>query len=77
MDYGGGEMAEERQPVSVKYLPGDKVWINGDIPAHIDITQLRWPTDAVPIYKVVYWHEGKREECWCDEFELRGAGQTA
>ena len=53
--------------VVVKFLPGDKVTVAGDIPAWVEIVQL---TVGKARYNVFYWHDGKRVDCWVDEWEL-------
>jgi hypothetical protein len=50
------------------YKPGDRVLLENEIKARIDIIQLT--TDNKVRYFITWWSNGKREEGWFDRDEF-------
>jgi len=55
--------------LTVKFLPGDKIRV-GDITGHVSLLYVSWPNKCR--YEITYWHEGRKVEVICDEYELKG-----
>ena len=55
-----------------KALPGNKVLLAGEFPAHVDYICV-YPNGRKR-YSVVWWHEGSRKSEYVDDFEFTVTG---